>query len=100
MLCANSQAISGQIPQLYLSCCITLSSKVSGCRERAWNLDTGWSGNFLSPQVTVLGTPAEEDGGGKIDMIRLGAFEGLDVVFMAHPSQEDAYYLPDVAEHE
>ncbi|KAM4633785.1 xaa-Arg dipeptidase-like [Polymixia lowei] len=51
-------------------------------------------------QVTVLGTPAEEDGGGKIDMVREGAFDGLDVVFMAHPSQEDAPYLPCVAEHD
>ncbi|KAF3702529.1 Peptidase M20 domain-containing protein 2 Aminoacylase-1-like protein 2 [Channa argus] len=51
-------------------------------------------------QVTVLGTPAEEHGGGKIDMLREGAFEGLDVVFMAHPSKEDAVYLPCVAEHD
>ncbi|XP_035534966.1 peptidase M20 domain-containing protein 2-like [Morone saxatilis] len=51
-------------------------------------------------QVTVLGTPAEEDGGGKIDMLREGAFDGLDVVFMAHPSKEDATYLPCVAEHD
>ena len=48
----------------------------------------------------MLGTPAEEDVGGKADMIKQGAFDGLDVVFMAHPSQEDAPYLPDVAEHE
>lgn len=51
-------------------------------------------------QVVVLGTPAEEDGGGKIDLLREGAFEGLDVVFMAHPSKEDALYLPCVAEHD
>ncbi|XP_053143345.1 xaa-Arg dipeptidase-like [Hemicordylus capensis] len=51
-------------------------------------------------KITVLGTPAEEDGGGKIDLIKAGAFDGLDVVFMAHPSQEDAAYLPDVAEHD
>ncbi|XP_066544802.1 xaa-Arg dipeptidase [Amia ocellicauda] len=51
-------------------------------------------------KVTVLGTPAEEDGGGKIDLIEAGAFEGMDVVFMAHPSQEDAAYLPDMAEHD
>ncbi|XP_028653371.2 peptidase M20 domain-containing protein 2-like [Erpetoichthys calabaricus] len=50
--------------------------------------------------VTVLGTPAEEDGGGKIDLIEAGAFENMDVVFMAHPSQEDAAYLPDMAEHD
>lgn len=50
--------------------------------------------------MIVLGTPAEEDGGGKIDLIEAGAFENLDVVFMAHPSQENAAYLPDVAEHD
>ncbi|ERE83991.1 peptidase M20 domain-containing protein 2 isoform X2 [Cricetulus griseus] len=51
-------------------------------------------------KVIVLGTPAEEDGGGKIDLIEAGAFKDLDVVFMAHPSQEDAAYLLDVAEHD
>uniref|UniRef100_A0ACB8GEC3 Uncharacterized protein n=1 Tax=Sphaerodactylus townsendi TaxID=933632 RepID=A0ACB8GEC3_9SAUR len=51
-------------------------------------------------KITVLGTPAEEDGGGKVDLIKAGAFNDLDVVFMAHPSQEDAAYLPDVAEHD
>uniref|UniRef100_A0A8D0G2E8 Peptidase M20 domain-containing protein 2 n=1 Tax=Sphenodon punctatus TaxID=8508 RepID=A0A8D0G2E8_SPHPU len=51
-------------------------------------------------KITVLGTPAEEDGGGKIDLIKAGAFDDLDVVFMAHPSQENAAYLPDVAEHD
>ncbi|MCI4395799.1 hypothetical protein PGIGA_G00196220 [Pangasianodon gigas] len=51
-------------------------------------------------KVTVLGTPAEEAGGGKVDLLREGVFEGLDVVFMAHPSQEDATYIPDVAEHD
>uniref|UniRef100_A0A8C5WYK4 Peptidase M20 domain containing 2 n=1 Tax=Laticauda laticaudata TaxID=8630 RepID=A0A8C5WYK4_LATLA len=51
-------------------------------------------------KVTVLGTPAEEDGGGKIDLIKAGAFDNLDVVFMAHPSQEDAAFLPDIAEHD
>ncbi|KFV10802.1 Peptidase M20 domain-containing protein 2, partial [Pterocles gutturalis] len=51
-------------------------------------------------QISVLGTPAEEQGGGKIELIKAGAFGGLDVVFMAHPSQENAAYLPDVAEHD
>ncbi|XP_049628205.1 xaa-Arg dipeptidase [Suncus etruscus] len=51
-------------------------------------------------KIIVLGTPAEEDGGGKIDLIEAGAFKDLDVVFMAHPSQENAAYLPDVAEHD
>ncbi|XP_028728593.1 peptidase M20 domain-containing protein 2 [Peromyscus leucopus] len=51
-------------------------------------------------KVVVLGTPAEEDGGGKIDLIKAGAFKDLDAVFMAHPSQEDAAYLLDVAERD
>lgn len=54
----------------------------------------------ILPQVTVLGTPAEEDVGGKIDLLTEGAFKDIDVVFMAHPSKEDATYLPCVAEHE
>ncbi|NXS52799.1 P20D2 protein, partial [Brachypteracias leptosomus] len=54
----------------------------------------------VAVQITVLGTPAEEQGGGKIDLIKAGAFDGLDVAFMAHPSQENASYLPDVAEHD
>ncbi|KAM8726073.1 peptidase M20 domain-containing protein 2-like isoform 1-T1 [Acanthopagrus schlegelii] len=51
-------------------------------------------------QVTVLGTPAEEDGGGKIDLLKEGVFDDMDVVFMAHPLQDDAPYLPLVAEHD
>ncbi|CAM5100405.1 unnamed protein product [Eretmochelys imbricata] len=51
-------------------------------------------------KITVLGTPAEEGGGGKIDLIEAGAFDDLDVVFMAHPAQDDAAYFPDVAEHD
>ena len=36
-------------------------------------------------QLTVLGTPAEEEGGGKIDLIRAGAFAGVDAALMSHP---------------
>jgi amidohydrolase len=36
--------------------------------------------------IKVLGTPAEEDGGGKIMMIKKGAFEGLSVCMMMHPT--------------
>lgn len=54
----------------------------------------------VAVKITVLGTPAEEDGGGKIDLIEAGAFDDLDVVFMAHPAQKNAAYLPDVAEHD
>ncbi|KAM7403163.1 hypothetical protein PAMA_003878 [Pampus argenteus] len=48
-------------------------------------------------KVTVLGTPAEEAIGGKIDLIEAGAFADIDLVFMAHPAQQDASFLPCVA---
>jgi amidohydrolase len=39
--------------------------------------------------VTVLGTPAEEGGGGKILMLEQGAFEGAHAAMMVHPWPED-----------
>ncbi|XP_072167991.1 xaa-Arg dipeptidase-like [Diadema setosum] len=40
-------------------------------------------------RVTILGTPAKESGGGKIDLIKAGAFEGVDIALMAHPFQSN-----------
>jgi amidohydrolase len=42
--------------------------------------------NHLKGRVVVMGTPAEEKRGCKIDLIRAGALKGIDVVLMAHPS--------------
>src|SRR3989449_3779359 len=39
--------------------------------------------------LIVLGTPAEEDIGGKAVMIAGGAFEGVDAALMAHPAPFD-----------
>jgi amidohydrolase len=39
--------------------------------------------------VTVLGTPAEEGGGGKIIMLERGAFDGAHAALMVHPWHED-----------
>ena len=39
--------------------------------------------------VLVLGSPAEEDIGGKAIMLERGAFEGVDVALMAHPAAID-----------
>ena len=36
--------------------------------------------------VRVLGTPAEELGGGKILMLERGAFDGVHLAMMVHPS--------------
>lgn len=40
--------------------------------------------------VEVYGTPAEEGGGGKIEMLDRGAFAGLDLALMAHPGPADS----------
>jgi amidohydrolase len=39
--------------------------------------------------VVVLGSPAEEGGGGKILMIERGAFDDVDVALLLHPSPRD-----------
>lgn len=43
----------------------------------------------LNIGVEVFGTPAEEGGGGKIDLLQRGAFEGLDLAMMVHPGPVD-----------
>ncbi|GAB3194729.1 amidohydrolase [Nesterenkonia suensis] len=40
--------------------------------------------------IEVYGTPAEEGGGGKIEMLERGAFAGLDLALMAHPGPVDS----------
>lgn len=43
----------------------------------------------LGIRVTVLGTPAEEAFGGKVDLINAGAFAGAAAAMMIHPSTDD-----------
>lgn len=43
----------------------------------------------LDGTLVVLGTPAEEGGGGKIHMIENGAFDGIDAAMMIHPADAD-----------
>ncbi|TQF65999.1 M20 family metallopeptidase [Rhodococcus spelaei] len=43
----------------------------------------------LGITVRVLGTPAEESGGGKVLMLERGAFDGLGAALMVHPGPED-----------
>jgi amidohydrolase len=43
----------------------------------------------LGLTVTVLGTPAEEGGGGKVFMLERGAFDGAHAAMMVHPWPED-----------
>jgi amidohydrolase len=39
----------------------------------------------LPGQIVLMGTPAEEGGGGKITPLDNGAFDGVDAAMMAHP---------------
>jgi amidohydrolase len=41
--------------------------------------------NELSGKVVILGTPAEEHGGGKVLMLERGAFRAVDAAIMFHP---------------
>lgn len=41
--------------------------------------------NRISGRVRLLGTPAEESGGGKIKLIKAGAYQGVDACMMSHP---------------
>ena len=40
----------------------------------------------LPGRVVVIGTPAEEGGGGKIRLLEAGVFDDIDVVLSSHPS--------------
>ena len=48
-------------------------------------------------RVTVLGTPAEEGGGGKIVLLRQGAFAGAHAAMMVHPSPYEMVEMPAIA---
>ncbi|KAF4966416.1 hypothetical protein FSARC_5891 [Fusarium sarcochroum] len=55
----------------------------------------------LSGRVRLLGTPAEEGGGGKVHLIKAGAYKGVDACLMAHPtgrlSPEDSQNIDGVS---
>lgn len=48
-------------------------------------------------RVRIMGTPAEEGGGGKIRMARRGAFEGLAAAMMVHPADADLLRMDCIA---
>ena len=54
-------------------------------------------GEQLPGRVRLLGTPAEERGGGKEIMARAGAFEGVGAALMVHPSGIDLVTMPCIA---
>jgi amidohydrolase len=54
-------------------------------------------GNRLPGRIRILGTPAEERGGGKELMARQGAFEGIDAAMMIHPAGVNLVNMPSIA---
>jgi amidohydrolase len=48
-------------------------------------------------RVLILGTPAEEGGGGKIALMEQGAFEGVDAALMVHPAGADLRTMSTLA---
>jgi amidohydrolase len=54
-------------------------------------------GPRLPGRLRVLGTPAEEQGGGKELLARAGAFEGVDAALMVHPAGVDLVTMPTLA---
>ena len=47
--------------------------------------------------LVLMGTPAEEGGGGKIEMARKGAFRGIDAAMMIHPADADLARMNAIA---
>jgi len=47
--------------------------------------------------VSVIGTPAEEGGGGKILLLERGAFDGVHAAMMVHPAPADVAEPPIIA---
>ena len=54
----------------------------------------------LGGRVVVVGSPAEEGGGGKVPLIEGGAFEGVAAAMMVHPADADLLSMDVVALHQ
>ena len=54
----------------------------------------------LGGRVVVMGTPAEEGGGGKLRLIDAGAFADVDAALMVHPADADLLAMDVIAVHE
>jgi amidohydrolase len=48
-------------------------------------------------RLVVMGTPAEEGGGGKIELARRGALDGIDAAMMIHPADADLVRMDAIA---
>lgn len=51
----------------------------------------------LAGQVQVIGTPAEEGGGGKVLLVEKGIFSDIDAAMMFHPASKNLVLRPSLA---
>lgn len=51
----------------------------------------------LGGRLAILGTPAEEGGGGKEFMLRWGAFDDIELAMMVHPADRDLTTMHTIA---
>lgn len=51
----------------------------------------------LGGRLVVIGCPAEESGGGKVDLIDAGVFDDVDVALMVHPADADLTRMDTIA---
>ena len=51
----------------------------------------------LGVRLKLIGTPAEEGGGGKVLLLEQGVFEGVDAALMVHPGPVDLEFMPTLA---
>jgi amidohydrolase len=54
----------------------------------------------LGGRVLIMGTPAEEGGGGKCKLAERGAFDGIAAAMMVHPADADLVAMQVIAIHE
>ena len=51
----------------------------------------------MNGQIRILGTPAEEGGGGKVLMLERGAFDDVEAALMVHPADADLRNITSLA---
>jgi amidohydrolase len=54
----------------------------------------------LQGRVVIVGSPAEEGGGGKIKLLEAGMLDGLDAALMIHPADADLASMDTIAVQE
>lgn len=68
-----------------------------GCGHNAYGVTSIASGILikelmkklkLEGEILVIGTPAEETNGAKVDMVKLGVFNNIDIAMSVHPTGE------------